>query len=125
MKTILLTLVTFFTIQTFGQERLFNYTERTIKSEAQALTSAYNKELSLNDAQIRVFEIKIDKFLKRRQQLESALVGRELLTALYHVRMKEINEMSTILTREQLETYDKVKRELQPLQINNSVLSTL
>ena len=125
MKTILLTLVTFFTIQTFGQERLFNYTEHTIKSEAQALTSAYNKELSLNDAQIRVFEIKIDKFLKRRKQLESALVGRELLTALYHVRMKEINEMSTILTREQLETYDKVKRELQPLQINNSVLSTL
>lgn len=125
MKTILITLVTFFTIQTFGQERLFNYTERTINNEAKALATEYNKELSLNDSQIRVFEIKIDKFLKRRQQLESALVGRELLTALYHVRMKEINEMSTILTQEQLETYDRVKKELQPLQINNSVLSTL
>ena len=125
MKTILLTFVTFFTIQTFGQERLFNYTERTIKKEAQELATAYNKELSLNENQIRIFEIKIDKFLKRRKQLESVLVGRELLTALYHVRMKEINEMSTILTREQLETYDKVKKELQPLQINNSVVNTL
>ncbi|WP_223034392.1 hypothetical protein [Hanstruepera marina] len=125
MKTILITLVTFFTIQTFGQERLSRFTERTIDSEAKALATEYNKELSLNDDQIRIFEIKIDKFLKRRKQLESNLVGRELLTALYHVRMKEINEMSTILTYNQLKTYDKVKQELQPLQINNRVLSTL
>lgn len=125
MKTILITLVTFLSVQTFGQERLFRYTERTINSEAKALATEYNKELSLNDDQIRIFEIKIDKFLKRRQQLANDLVGRELLTALYHVRMKEVNEMSTILTREQLKTYDKVKRELQPLRINNSVLSTL
>jgi hypothetical protein len=125
MKTILITLVMILSFQTFGQDRMFIISERAITNEAKTLAAAYNNELALNNDQFQIFEIKIQKFLNRRQQLNESLTGRTLLETLYQIRMQEILEMQRILNYDQLKTYEKLKRELQPIRINNSVLSAI
>lgn len=117
MRTILITLLILFSVQSFGQDQYLQKYFRTLDPQAEYLATEYNKELGLDQDQFRVFSIKIEKFLNRRQNIENSLAGRPRLEALYHVRMQEIVEMQTVLTKEQLKTYDRVKLDLQPLTV--------
>ena len=117
MRTLLLSVLVLLTAQSFGQDQYFQKHTRTLNTRAEALATEYNKELDLNYDQFRLFSIKIEKFLNRRQNIESSLTGRPRLEALYHVRMQEIVEMQTVLNEEQLKTYDRVKLDLQPLTV--------
>ena len=117
MRKLLITLLVLFSAQSFGQDQNFQKHTRTLDARAELLATEYNKELDLDYDQFRLFSIKIEKFLNRRQNIESSLTGRPRLEALYHVRMQEIVEMQTVLTKEQLKTYDRVKLDLQPLTV--------
>lgn len=117
MRTILITLLVLFSAQSFGQDQYFQKHIRTIDPRAQYLATEYNKQLDLDHDQFRLFSIKIEKFLNRRQHIEDSLTGRPRFEALYHVRMQEIVEMQTVLTEEQLKTYDRLKLDLQPLTV--------
>ncbi|WP_123912648.1 hypothetical protein [Hanstruepera neustonica] len=127
MKTILITLITILSFQSFGQERSFMFIpmEVPITNEAKDLAQAYNSALALSDDQYFVFEMKIQDFLNRRNYMQETMNGRALLEALYEVRNQEIMEMQQFLNVNQLDAYVKLKQRLQPIRIDNRVITAL
>ncbi len=117
MKTILLSLLVLFTVQSFGQEPCSDPTNRMLDTRAEKLAVEYHKELYLSCPQIGLFETKIEEFIFKRDRIEDSLIGRPRLEAMYKLCIQETTEMQYILTHNQLKTYAKVKSGLQPLNI--------
>ncbi|PNQ73091.1 hypothetical protein C1T31_08865 [Hanstruepera neustonica] len=99
--------------------------EVPITNEAKDLAQAYNSALALSDDQYFVFEMKIQDFLNRRNYMQETMNGRALLEALYEVRNQEIMEMQQFLNVNQLDAYVKLKQRLQPIRIDNRVITAL
>ncbi|WP_104733794.1 hypothetical protein [Hanstruepera ponticola] len=127
MKTVFITLITILSFQSFGQERGFMFIpmEVPITHEAKNLAQAYNSELALSVDQYLIFEMKIQNFLNRRNYTQETMNGRTLLEALYEIRNQEIMEMQQFLNVNQLDSYVKLKQRLQPIRIDNRVITAL
>ncbi len=84
-------------------------------AEAEKITKAYDVQLSLDANQFVLFEKKVEEFLIKRAKIEANYSGKYKLDMLYRMQARESVEMKNILTRPQLEVYDRIKNEIQPL----------
>ncbi|MEO8933087.1 MAG: hypothetical protein ABI295_02175 [Xanthomarina sp.] len=100
-----------------AQDPMLQEGDRSLKDEVSTLTNAYNKALGLDGDQLVLFELKIEEFLIRREEIEAELSGIEKLETLYEMQAQETLEMQDILTHYQYQVYKQVKPDIQPIEI--------
>jgi len=115
MKHIFTLILMVLTTTVFAQDPMLQKPDRILHEEVKSLSLAYNNELALNTDQLKVFEIKLEEFLIRREKIENTLEGRDKLEALYLLQDQETEEMKDILTRNQMQVYTRVKPSIQPI----------
>lgn len=115
MKYIFTLILMVLTTTVFAQDPMLQKPDRSLHEEVKSLSLAYNNELALNTDQLKVFEIKLEEFLIRREKIENSLEGRDKLEALYLLQDQETEEMKDILTRNQMQVYTRVKPSIQPI----------
>ncbi|HCY82180.1 MAG TPA: hypothetical protein DHV22_11530 [Xanthomarina gelatinilytica] len=115
MKHIFTLILMVLTTTVFAQDPMLQKPDRSLPEEVKSLSLAYNNELALNTDQLKVFEIKLEEFLIRREKIENTLEGRDKLEALYLLQDQETEEMKDILTRNQMQVYTRVKPSIQPI----------
>lgn len=115
MKQVITFLFLITTATLFAQDPMLQKPDRSLHEEVKALSLAYNNELALNTDQLKVFEVKLEEFLIRREDIENTLKGRDKLEALYLLQDQETEEMKDILTRNQMQVYIRVKPHIQPI----------
>lgn len=94
-----------------------NYYESHDSSEehAQALTKIYDIELGLRAEQKLLFVKKLEEYLLLSKEVKDHFRGKEMLDQLAILEVREIADMSDILTRIQWKRYKKIRPEIQPL----------
>jgi len=102
-----------------AQDTYFQDSTLRIQEKAQKVTDQYNDELALTAKQDLLFQKKVEEFLIRRNKIETTLVGKEQLDALYKMQVQETKEMGDILTRPQMDLYKKIKSTIQPIKVVN------
>lgn len=115
----LATLILFFTISTgFAQGYpQIEGASSSITETADSITDAYDQKLSMTSQQKAIFKIRVEDFLKIRQNIMATKTGKDQLNALVNLQAEETLAMNDVLTRLQMRVYKKVKREIQPLKV--------
>ena len=115
MKNILVTICFLIISTMYAQDPMLQKDHPNLEKQAYEITREYNEQLALDGDQVILFQKKVEEFLIRRQDIEKTLEGKEKLTALLNMQIRETGEMKDILTRNQLMVYEKIKPEIQPL----------
>lgn len=115
MKQLLAILLLCVTVQGLAQDPLLQKSNPELEALAKDITKKYDKQLAMRAEQRKLFEMKVEEFLIRAEDIKKKFKGEEELSMLYKLQGQESNEMGDILTRMQMRLYRQLKPELQPL----------
>lgn len=121
MKTLTLLITLVFTIQLLAQDPILQKDNEVLERIATSITNTYNKELSLGAKQFILFEKKVEEFLIREDAIHRTYKGKEKLDLIYKLRKAESLEIRNILTQVQFNFYERIKPQIQPLAVIDTV----
>ncbi|GAB4164171.1 MAG: hypothetical protein Tsb0033_25280 [Winogradskyella sp.] len=100
-----------------AQDPIIQENNETLENVAISITERYNDELALDAKQYILFQKKVEEFLIREEKIHDKFKGKEKLNKLYKLRKAESLEMRNILTQQQFNLYKRLKPQIQPLAI--------
>ena len=117
MKRLILIMTVLFGTAAMAQNYIAPEPNERQEQEAKVLASKLDDQLSLTEKQLLAVELLNGEFIARRDEIIgrqdiSTLEKNELLEAIY---VEQEKEMADIVTRVQLDLYEKIRGELQPL----------
>ncbi|UZO82473.1 hypothetical protein NBT05_08355 [Aquimarina sp. ERC-38] len=118
MKITILFILLLVTMMGYAQDsikQIANHPE--LERIAENIAREYNKQLSMREKQLLLFEDKLVEYMIEEQKVRTSnLKIREKISILKYNYNVETSDMADILTRTQHVLYKKMKPELQPVE---------
>ncbi|RZT00059.1 hypothetical protein [Aquimarina brevivitae] len=112
---VLLFLITSMT--SFGQNTIYQDSDPKLAKEAKDLAYKYDKQLGLTEKQLLTMEKKIEEYLIKEKKIRNSNLSIEnKILAIKQNWADESADMSDLLTRPQLQLYEQLKTEYQPIE---------